>query len=290
MNAAAANADIARVLETVAALLEAQDANPFRVRSYRNAASRLRESTREAADLLRESGPDGLRAIEGVGEGLARTIAEIVETGRSSLLDRLEAENAPEALLMRLPGVGPRLAQRLHDELGVHTFEELEQAAAEGRLEQVEGVGRKKAETIRAAIAGMLGARRFRGARPAGARPGVATLLAIDAEYREKGAAGELATIAPRRFNPTHERWLPVLHARRDGWEFTALFSNTQRAHELGRTRDWVVIYYHRNGAEDQCTVVSATTGPLAGRRVVRGRESECRALAANALRAQNTF
>jgi predicted flap endonuclease-1-like 5' DNA nuclease len=290
VNAAAANADIARVLETVAALLEAQDANPFRVRSYRNAASRLRESTREAADLLRESGPDGLRAIEGVGEGLARTIAEIVETGRSSLLDRLEAENAPEALLMRLPGVGPRLAQRLHDELGVHTFEELEQAAAEGRLEQVEGVGRKKAETIRAAIAGMLGARRFRGARPAGARPGVATLLAIDAEYREKGAAGELATIAPRRFNPTHERWLPVLHARRDGWEFTALFSNTQRAHELGRTRDWVVIYYHRNGAEDQCTVVSATTGPLAGRRVVRGRESECRALAANALRAQNTF
>jgi predicted flap endonuclease-1-like 5' DNA nuclease len=290
VNAAAANADIARVLETVAALLEAQDANPFRVRSYRNAASRLRESTREAADLLRESGPDGLRAIEGVGEGLARTIAEIVETGRSSLLDRLEAENAPEALLMRLPGVGPRLAQRLHDELGVHTFEELEQAAAEGRLEQVEGVGRKKAETIRAAIAGMLGARRFRGARPAGARPGVATLLAIDAEYREKGAAGELATIAPRRFNPTHERWLPVLHARRDGWEFTALFSNTQRAHELGRTRDWVVIYYHRNGAEDQCTVVSATTGPLAGRRVVRGRESECRALAANALRAQNSF
>jgi len=273
------NADIARLLERVAALLETQDANPFRVRSYRNAASRLETSPRQAADLLREAGLEGLRTIEGVGEGLARTIAEIVETGHLTLLDRLESEVAPEALFMRLPGIGPRLAHRLHDELGIVTLEELEQAALDGRLRQVVGVGEKKADTIAAAIAGMLGARRLRGPRSMPDRPSVSVLLDVDAEYRTKGELGELPTIAPRRFNPKHERWLPVLHTKRDGWEFTALYSNTARAHELDKTHDWVVIYYHRDRREDQCTVVTSTRGPLAGRRVVRGRESECRAL-----------
>ncbi len=60
-----------------------------------------------------------------------------------------------------------------------------------------------------------------------------------------------------------------------------ALFSNTARAHELGRTGDWVVLFYERNGDSGQCTVVTETRGPLAGRRVVRGRESECRPPAA---------
>jgi len=273
------NADIARLLERVAALLEAQDANPFRIRSYRNAASHLKTAPREARDLLSEGGVEALRTIEGVGEGLARTIAEIVESGHLTLLDRLESETAPEALLMRLPGIGPKLAHRLHDELGIMSLEELEQAAVDGRLQRVQGVGAKKADTIQAAIAGMLGARRFRGPRTMPERPSVETLLDVDAEYRAKAGRGELPTIAPRRFNPTHERWLPVLHTRRDDWEFTALYSNTQRAHELGRTHDWVVIYYHRDRREDQCTVVTATHGPLEGRRIVRGRESECRAL-----------
>jgi predicted flap endonuclease-1-like 5' DNA nuclease len=273
------NAEIARVLECVAELLEAQDGNPFRVRSYRTAAAQLTSFARPAADILQADGVDGLRVIPGVGEGLARTIAEILETGRLALLDRLESEMAPEALFRRLPGVGPKLAHRLHDELGALTLEEIEQAALDGRLQQVEGVGEKKAQTIRAAIAGMLGARRFRGPRAMGDRPSVEDLLSVDAEYREGAARGELPTIAPRRFNPARERWLPILHTRRGEWEFTALFSNTQRAHELGRTHDWVVIYFHRDRREDQCTVVTATHGPLEGRRVVRGRESECRAL-----------
>jgi len=96
---------------------------------------------------------------------------------------------------------------------------------------------------------------------------------------REKAAAGKLPTIAPKRFNPKGEAWLPVLHARRGGWHFTALYSNTATAHRLGRTRDWVVIYfYDGEHAEGQHTVVTETRGPLAGRRVVRGREAECRA------------
>lgn len=62
-----------------------------------------------------------------------------------------------------------------------------------------------------------------------------------------------------------------------DGWEMTALYSNTARAHELGRTRDWVVIYYEDDGGtKGQGTVITAGSGPLRGRRVVAGRESEC--------------
>jgi hypothetical protein len=104
----------------------------------------------------------------------------------------------------------------------------------------------------------------------------VATLLALDRAYREGARAGTLRRITPRRFNPERKAWLPVLHEEREGWSFTALFSNTARAHELGRTGDWVVLYAERDGDEQRFTVVTETSGPLAGRRVVRGREAEC--------------
>ena len=57
----------------------------------------------------------------------------------------------------------------------------------------------------------------------------------------------------------------------------TALYSNTKRAHDLGKTRDWVVLYFEHEGAEGQATVVTEQSGPLQGKRVVRGREDECR-------------
>jgi hypothetical protein len=98
-----------------------------------------------------------------------------------------------------------------------------------------------------------------------------------DAQPRRRAEADELKKIAPRRFNPDNEAWLPIMHRDREGWSFTALYSNTARAHELGTTRDWVVLYYERNGREDQCTVVTETSGPLKGKRVIRGREEECR-------------
>jgi putative hydrolase len=106
----------------------------------------------------------------------------------------------------------------------------------------------------------------------------VATLLAVDRKYRDEAHAGRLPTIAPKRFNPTGEAWLPVLHTEVDGFHFTALYSNTALAHQLDRTRDWVVIYFYDDEhVEGQHTVVTETHGPLAGRRVVRGREAECR-------------
>jgi predicted flap endonuclease-1-like 5' DNA nuclease len=274
------NAEIARMLARVADLLEAEDANPFRVMSYRRAAAHVARTPEDLHALVSQRGTDGLRSIEGIGEGLAHAIAEIVETGRLRLLDRLEEQVAPERLLQRVPGVGAKLAHRIHDELGITSLEDLEQAAHDGRLARVEGVGTRRADGIRFALAGMLGTRTGRSTRPVALQPSIQTLLAVDAMYRASAQRDELPKITPRRFNPKHERWLPILRVDRDGWSFTALFSNTLRAHELGRTHDWVVIYYHRDGNDGQCTIVTAARGPLAGSRVVRGREGECRALA----------
>ena len=106
--------------------------------------------------------------------------------------------------------------------------------------------------------------------------PSVADLLGVDREYRERADQGDLPTIAPRRLNPEGERWLPILHTTRGGRRFTALFSNTSRAHQLRRTLDWVLIYYDAGSGEQQYTVVTERKGLLARHRVVRGRESEC--------------
>jgi putative hydrolase len=112
--------------------------------------------------------------------------------------------------------------------------------------------------------------------RRRGPAPGVRLLLEIDARYRKQAAAGELPKIAPKRFNPEGKAWLPILHAEREGWHFTALFSNTARAHDLAKTDDWVVIYFYDDDhQEGQCTVVTETHGPMEGERVVRGRENE---------------
>jgi hypothetical protein len=106
-------------------------------------------------------------------------------------------------------------------------------------------------------------------------RPSVALLLELDEEYRKRAEKDELHKISPRRFNPNDEAWLPVMHVRRQGWDFTVLFSNTARAHELDKTHDWVVIYYEKDDHERQNTVVTETQGPLKGKRVVRGRSAE---------------
>jgi len=178
-----------------------------------------------------------------------------------------------------VPGIGPTIARAIHDELHVDTLEALEIAAHDGRMEQVPGIGPRRAAAIRASLASMLVRRRRRGPNDH-EEPSVGELLAVDDLYRERARAGSLQLIAPRRFNPTGEAWLPIFHTERDGWTFTTLYSNTVRAHDLGKTHDWVVIYFSKPGArEHQRTVVTETHGPLEGRRVVRGREAECREL-----------
>jgi DNA polymerase (family 10) len=277
------NSEIAGILEQIADLLETQDANPFRVRAYRQGARSVRESTKSIAQLVHQGDRQALTGLSGIGSGLARTIEEYVQTGRSSQLDRLRGEVSPADLFKKVPGIGEELAGRIAGQLDIHSLEELERAAHDGRLEEVEGFGPKRVEAVQASLAGILSrsAQRRSRERVSGAEipekePDVAALLDVDKEYRRKAEAGELRKIAPKRFNPENEAWLPILHTERGPWNFTVLYSNTARAHELNRIHDWVVIYFDRDGHESQCTVVTETHGPLEGKRVVRGREGEC--------------
>ncbi len=277
------NQEIAAILEGVAKLLELQEANPFRVRSYRRTADEIRQLDESVAALYSRGGESELRRIEGVGDKLARSLRELVETGCLRLFDQLESNVAPEILFMRVPGIGQELADRIHDELGITTLEELERTAHDGTLARVEGIGHKRLTGIQHALAGMLSRSNRREDQTSthstlkADRPDIGTLLELDREYRERATNGELPTIAPRRFNPTGDKWLSIMKATSDGWNLTLLYSNTKRAHDLHKTDDWVVVYYEMNRDHDQCTIVTATKGELAGKRVVRGRERECR-------------
>jgi hypothetical protein len=272
------NQVVADRLREAADLLEAQGANPFRSSAYRRAADTVAHHDRDLGEILEEEGPDGFDDLPGIGPGIAAAIAEILRTGRWGRLERLRGSLDPTALFTAIPGIGKELARRIHDTLHADSLEALEVAAHDGRLERVRGMGPRRAAAVRGALAGMLGRVKGRRREPSGASPDVASILSVDEEYRGKSAAGSLPTIAPRRFNPSGEAWLPILHAERGEWHFTALFSNTARAHELKRTKDWVVVYfYDGDDKEGQVTVVTETSGPLTGRRVVRGREEECR-------------
>jgi DNA polymerase (family 10) len=276
------NRQISDWLRQAAQLLAAQGANPFRVSAYRHAADTVASWPESLAAIHAREGRKGLDALPNIGEGIANAIAEMLTTGRWGQLERLRGSIDPVALFQTIPGIGRGLAQRIHDTLHVDTLEALELAAHHGDLESVPGVGRRRATAIRATLTDLLDHRRLRLPALGGSKSGeppVAMVLEADREYREKAHAGTLPTIAPKRFNPEGHSWLPVLHTAHGEWHFTALYSNTARAHELGRTRDWVVIYFYDDQhLEKQHTVVTETRGPLAGRRVVRGREAECRA------------
>jgi hypothetical protein len=275
------NTSVAALLREKAAILEAQNANPFRVNAYRQAADTIAELTSDVGELYRQSGIEGLIALPHIGEGIAGAIAEILATGRWSQLERLRGTLDPVAVFRAIPGIGPDLARQIHDTLHVDTLEALEAACNDGSIETVPGIGKRRAASVRAALAQLLSQRRVRGlrlgVRQAQYEPPVELLLEVDREYRESAAQGKLRTIAPKRFNPEGKAWLPVLQTERGAWHFTALYSNTAKAHELGRARDWVVMYfYDADHVERQRTVVTESRGPLAGRRVVRGREGEC--------------
>jgi hypothetical protein len=148
-------------------------------------------------------------------------------------------------------------------------------AAHDGRLAKV-GFGEKRLTGIRDSLATRLGRVRTESLEALKSEPSVSEILDVDQEYRRKSSQGVLPKITPRRFNLGHEKWLPILHTSRRGHHYTAMFSNTPRAHQLKKTSDWVVIYFDGRAGERQCTVITSAYGPLAGKRIIRGREPEC--------------
>jgi hypothetical protein len=215
------NLDISSVLSRIADLLEAKGENPFRVRSYRTAASSVEGAPKPLAKLIETKGAEGLAGLKGVGEKLTGLIVEYVEKGEIELLQTLEKEVPPDKL------------KEVEAKRSEHTF-----------------------------------------AKPI--ELSVKIILEIDAEYRKKVSPDKLKKIAPRELNPEKKAWLPIMVKKYEGYKFTVMFSNTATAHNLGKTDDWVVVYYEKGKGENQCTVVTESRGPLKGKRVIRGREGEC--------------
>ena len=156
------NDEIAGVLDEIADLLEAQDANPFRVRSYREGANTVRQVDEPLAQIVQREGADALQRLPSIGQGLAGLIGEYVETGRSDLLDRLRGEVSPESVFKKVPAIGEQLARRIAAELDIRSLEELEEAAHDGRLAQVPGIGPKRLHAVRTSLAGLPGRRAHR--------------------------------------------------------------------------------------------------------------------------------
>jgi DNA polymerase (family 10) len=276
---------IADALDQLAIMHETRQASRFRINAYRRASFYIRQLDRSIHEIWMEEGRKGLIDLPTIGRSIGSAIEEFIRTGRINATERWEADMTPEKLLGTVPGIGPSLARRLHEELGLNDLEELELAAYDGRLEEMEGFANRRITAIRQHLEVMLGrASRLRRARSLASPqvqdfayddPSVETLLAIDREYRQLAAAGSLPMIAPRRFNPEHQAWLPIFQSEEDGWLFTAMFSNTARAHQLGKTKDWVVIFFEKQGEQKQYTVVTEYQGKHKGKRVVRGREDE---------------
>jgi putative hydrolase len=275
---ASLNQQIAMKLAQAADLLEQQGANPFRISAYRRASETVSRLAQDIGKLTEAEGSAGLIALPNIGKGIAAAILELVTTGQWVQLERLRGTLDPVHLFQTVPGIGPKMAEQIHEALHIDTLEALEAAAWDGRLETVRGVGARRIAGIRSSLATLLGKTRRRPRMQGSDGPDVKTLLAVDREYRLLAEQGRLPLIAPKRFNPEGRAWLPVLHTDRDGWHFTVMYSNTARAHELKRTHDWVVVYfYDDHHQEGQCTLVTESRGPLTGMRVVRGRELECR-------------
>ncbi len=142
------NPDIAAVFDQVADLLEFQNANPFRVRAYRNAARTIRDLGESAERIVRD--PErSLTDIEGIGKDLAEKIDTLVKTGGLPMLDELLAD-VPESVLaiLRVPGLGPKKAAALFRELKVASLDELRQACEEHRVRELSGFGEKSESVI----------------------------------------------------------------------------------------------------------------------------------------------
>ena len=267
------NAEIASALAQVAELLDQAGASGEQVRAYQAAASTIRRLQRPVRQVVAEEGEAGLKRLEHVTDRMAEAIQELVASGRLQHLDELRAEVEPEEVLDAIRGIGNALARQIERELGIVTVEELARAAADGRLVRLRGIGPARAARIAPALAERMARRPSSVLAPPAP---VAELLGVDQEYRQRAAAGELHRIAPRRYNPKRDAWVPVLHCERDGRRYTALFANTHLAHTLGHTKDGVILYYQdAEGRVGQAMVVTERQGDLAGRRVVRGREGE---------------
>src|ERR671915_1774709 len=145
------NGEMAEAFEELASLYELDGAVVYRVLAYRNAAKAIRDAGVSVAELARQGRADEL---SGIGKTIAEKITTLLDSGSIPSADKLK-ERIPSGLIevTRIPGLGPKRAKLLHDELGIASIDELRQAAEDGRLKDVKGFGAKAEENLIAAFA-----------------------------------------------------------------------------------------------------------------------------------------
>src|SRR4051794_510077 len=146
------NRDVATLFAEIADLLEFQNANPFRVRAYRNAARRITDLP-EALEKVAADPDRQLTDIDGVGKDLAQKIEELLETGSIGMLEKLRSEIPGGVLaIVRIPGLGPKKAAALHKELGITSLDALRAACHADQVQALKGFGKKTQDKILAGI------------------------------------------------------------------------------------------------------------------------------------------
>jgi len=144
------NEAIAKRFYQLAALMEIRGDDPFRLRSYRNAAEAIEVWPTPLQEIVEKEGVAGLQTIPGVGKAIAGKVVDLLEHGSFDAWDRLVAETPETVLeLTELPGIGPKTAALLHQRFNVSSLEELKKFVAGGGLDKVEGIGPKTAERIK---------------------------------------------------------------------------------------------------------------------------------------------
>lgn len=147
------NEAIARRFYRLAALMELRGDDPFRWRSYRNAAEAIENWSTPLNEIAEKDGVAGLQTIPGVGKAIAGKVVELLDRGTFDAWEKLTAQTPESVLdLMELPGIGPKTASLLHQRFKVSSLEELKAFVAGGGLDSVEGIGPKTAEKIKEAL------------------------------------------------------------------------------------------------------------------------------------------
>lgn len=147
------NHEIARRFSRLAALMEVRGDDPFRLRSYRNAAEAIEVWPTPLKEIADKEGIAGLQEIPGVGKAIAGKVIDLLTKGSFDAWDRLIKETPESVLdLLELPGIGPKTAALLHQRFKVSSLDELKMFVAAGGLDSVEGIGPRTAEKIKEAL------------------------------------------------------------------------------------------------------------------------------------------
>lgn len=143
--------DVSRVLEEVAVLLELKGANPFKIRAYENAARAIDGLTQDLGALIEEG---TLIEVKGIGDSIARNVAEFWKTGHMKFYEELADSTPPGYLdMIRVPGLGAKKVRALGAALDISSLADLKRAAELGKIRDLPGFGEKSEKKILQGIA-----------------------------------------------------------------------------------------------------------------------------------------